>query len=128
MQKTVENQSHPEENQTSLQQCFQGTNQGGELTVVDPFLGFSPLANSSRSLYLIPYASMIDRFPDMPSNQILHTAIGYDLKSAQSIWPSDLRILQLLMDKSMLNRFKKSLKLSGRDVEHLAQLDRISPQ
>ena len=116
----------PEENQTSLQQCFQGTNQGGELTVVDPFLGFSPLANSSRSLYLIPYASMIDRFPDMPSNQILHTAIGYDLKSAQSIWPSDLRILQLLMDKSMLNRFKKSLKLSGRDVEHLAQLDRIS--
>lgn len=116
----------PEDHQTALERCFQGVNQGGESTVVDPFLGFSPLAYSSRSLYLIPYASMIDRFPDMPSNRILQTAIGYDLKSAQSIWPSDLRILQLLMNKSMLARFKKSLKMGGRNVEPLTQLDKIS--
>jgi hypothetical protein len=116
----------PEDNQSALERCFQGINQRGESTVIDPFLGFSPLANSSRFLYLIPYASMVERFPDMPSNQILHTAIGYDLKSAQSIWPSDIRILQLLMDKSVLLRLKKSLKSGKRVAGNLTKLDELS--
>lgn len=116
----------PEDNQPALERCFQGTNQRGESTVIDPFLGFSPLAYSSRFLYLVPYALMVERFPDMPSNQILHTAIGYDLKSAQSIWPSDVRILQLLMDKVVLRRLKKSLKSAERATEKLTQLDEIS--
>lgn len=116
----------PEDNQSALERCFQGIDERGESTVIDPFLGFSHLARSSRFLYLVPYASMVERFPDMPSNQILHAAIGYDLKSAQSIWPSDVRILHLLMDKTVLRRLKESLKSGGRAGESLTQLDEIS--
>lgn len=116
----------PEDHQKTLERCFQGKNQDGQSTVVDPFLGFSALAYSKRTLYLVPYASMVERFPDIPSNQILHAAVGYDLKSAQSIWPSDVRILQLLMDKLVLKRFKEWLKLPGKDAEPLTELDKIS--
>ena len=113
----------PQDHIGALQNCFRAKNESSETIMIDPFLGFSQLSNKSRTLYLVPYSSVKQRFPDQRSNVILQSAIGYDLKTAQSIWPVDLRILQLLMDNKFLAKLKKAIR--GNDIiyQNLTQLD-----
>lgn len=122
----------PQDYVGALQSCFKAKNRADETVMIDPFVGFSPLSNKSRTLYLIPYSSLTKRFPDQRSNFILQSAIGYDLKTAQSIWPVDLRILQLLMDKKFMAKLKekvrKNLNLQKLSILDLRSLKKINTQ
>lgn len=113
----------PQDHVGALQNCFSAKNESSETIMIDPFLGFSQLSNKSRTLYLVPYSSVKQRFPDQSSNVILQSAIGYDLKTAQSIWPIDLRILQLLMDNKFLAKLKKAIRRKDIIYQNLTQLD-----
>ena len=76
------------------ERCFSANDSNGDHIVIDPFLGFTSKANSTRRLYLISQENFSFKFPDNLNNCHFDAAIGYDAISQQAIWPIDHLFLE----------------------------------
>ncbi len=82
----------------------------------DPFFGFSSRAGKTRNLFLISQGNFDGFFPNnTPNNLNYNASIGYDRYSNTSIWPIDLRFLQIY--EQMKNDIKIELKNYVKYVE-----------
>jgi len=103
------------------ERCFSAINLTGKSVVIDPFLGFSSKANTSRKLFLISQQEFSRRFPDKVNDTYFDAAIGYDWKLQQAIWPID----QLFLEGYELYKSMLQFEIIGTNNLHRSNLSVI---
>lgn len=101
--------------------CFSAINYAGKSVVIDPFLGFSSKACSTRKLFLISQDEFNRRFPDKLNRNFFDAAIGYDCKLKQAIWPID----QLFLEGYELYKSMLKFQIIGTNNLHRSNLSII---
>ena len=92
-----------------VEKCFQAIDSINKNKKFDPFLGFSLQAGLPRNLYMISQLNFQRKAPDKSPYFKQETAVGYDVKSQQSIWPLDQLFLEILLSKEGMKSVKKTL-------------------